>query len=66
MYIAASDNAAFLGDAPDAAIAAQIAGASGPSVPNRDYLLALAQALRELGKPDEHVFAIERHLAPLP
>lgn len=65
VYIAASDNAAFLGEAPDAAIAAQIAGASGPSGPNRDYLLALAQALRELDKPDEHVFAIERHLAQL-
>lgn len=65
VYIAAGDNAAFLGAAPDAAIAAHIAAASGPSGPNRDYLLALAQALREMGKPDDHVFAIERHLARL-
>jgi len=63
VYIAAHDNAAFLGEASDAAIAAQIAGACGPSGPNRDYLLALAQALRELDQPDAHVFAIERHLA---
>lgn len=63
VYIAASDNAAFLGAAPEAAIAAQIATASGPSGPNRDYLLALAQALRAMGKPDEHVFAIERYLS---
>jgi cation transport protein ChaC len=65
VYIAAGDNAAFLGAAPDETIAAHIAGASGPSGPNRDYLLALAQALREMGKPDDHVFAIERHLALL-
>lgn len=65
VYIAASDNAAFLGSAPDEAIAAQIAGASGPSGPNRDYLLALAQALRDMGKPDDHVFTIERHLTQL-
>ena len=62
VYIAASDNAAFLGAAPEAAIAAQIATATGPSGPNRDYLLALAQAFRAMGKPDEHVFAIERYL----
>ena len=28
----------------------------------RDYLLRLADALRELGEDDAHVFAIERHL----
>ena len=65
VYIAASDNAAYLGAAPDAVIATQIANAVGPSGPNRDYLLALAQALRELGKPDAHVFALERQLAQL-
>ena len=65
VYIAADDNAAFLGAAPDRVIAAQIAGASGPSGPNRDYLQALAQALRDMGKPDDHVFAIERQLARL-
>lgn len=65
VYIAAGDNAAFLGAASEGDIAAHIASASGPSGPNRDYLLALAAALREMGKPDDHVFAIERHLAHL-
>jgi cation transport protein ChaC len=63
VYVAADDNAAFLGAASERDIARQIAGAVGPSGHNRDYLLALASALRELGKDDAHVFAIERHLA---
>ena len=65
VYIATGANAAFLGEAPEAQIAVQIATAAGPSGPNRDYLFALAQALRALGKPDAHVFAIERHLSAL-
>ncbi len=40
----------------------QIAASHGPSGANRDYLFALAQALRELGMMDSHVAAIERHL----
>ncbi|TWI66454.1 cation transport regulator ChaC [Pseudoduganella lurida] len=63
VYIARQDNAAFLGAAPERDIARQIATAHGPSGPNADYLLHLAQALRELGHEDEHVFAIEAHLA---
>lgn len=62
VYIATEDNAAFLGPAPEAEIARQIAGARGPSGANRDYLLQLAAALRALGKSDPHVFAIERQL----
>lgn len=65
VYIATHDNAAYLGPASETDIARQIASARGPSGPNSEYLLRLAQALRELGKPDEHVFAIERHLAAL-
>lgn len=64
-YIATEENEAFLGDAPEAEIARQVAQASGPSGANRDYLLSLAQALRELGEHDAHVFAIERHLRAL-
>ncbi len=63
VYIATADNAAFLGEASEREIARQIAGACGPSGPNRDYLNALAQALRELGQHDAHVFAIEEHLS---
>lgn len=62
VYIATGDNAAFLGAATEQEIARHIAASCGPSGPNSDYLLGLANALRELGKEDEHVFAIERHL----
>jgi cation transport regulator ChaC len=62
VYIATADNAAYLGAASEQAIALHIAAASGPSGPNRDYLMALAHALREMGKNDAHVFAIEQYL----
>jgi cation transport protein ChaC len=62
VYIATEDNAAFLGPAPTAEIARQIAESVGPSGPNRDYLLHLAEALRDLGDHDSHVFEIETHL----
>lgn len=63
VYIATHENAAYLGPASELEIARQIASARGPSGPNSEYLLALARSLRELGKPDPHVFALERHLA---
>lgn len=65
IYIAGERNAAFLGPATELEIARQISGASGPSGPNSDYLLNLAEALRELSEDDPHVFAIERHLLRL-
>ncbi|MFV8816772.1 gamma-glutamylcyclotransferase [Haliea sp. E17] len=58
-YIAAPDNPAFLGDAPIGEIASHIAASHGPSGSNRDYLLQLAAALRELGDEDEHVMELE-------
>nr|WP_299240681.1 gamma-glutamylcyclotransferase [uncultured Halomonas sp.] len=64
VYIATEDNAAFLGDASYHHIAQQIAHAHGPSGPNRDYLLNLAIALRELDVEDPHVFELERLLPP--
>jgi cation transport regulator ChaC len=66
VYLASEDNAAFLGPAPDTAIARQIAESHGPSGPNRDYLLNLAQALRDMGHDDPHIFALERELLALP
>jgi cation transport regulator ChaC len=66
VYIAAHDNAAFLGEASEIDIARHIARSTGPSGPNRDYLNDLAAALRALGKSDSHVFAIEQHLARIP
>jgi|SRR5699024_8557477 len=65
VYIATPDNAAWLGEAPLADIAAQVAASTGPSGPNRDYVIHLAEALRALGYADSHVFGIERHLHAL-
>jgi cation transport regulator ChaC len=65
VYIATAENVAFLGPASAAELARHIAAASGPSGPNRDYLLQLASALRGLGADDPHVFDIERHLLEL-
>jgi len=66
VYLAGADNAAFLGDAPLDAIAAQIATAHGPSGANRDYLLNLADALRALGVEDRHVFDLAARLGREP
>lgn len=65
VYVAAACNPAFLGEATVDEIAAQIAQSEGPSGPNRDYLLLLAESLRELDYEDEHVFALEQHLQHL-
>ena len=62
VYVAAANNFAWLGPAPEAEIAAQISRAHGPSGANRDYLLELAAALRELGVEDDHVCAIAAKL----
>lgn len=65
VYIATADNAAFLGAASEHEIALHISRSYGPSGTNRDYVLQLAEALRELGADDPHVFAIERELLRL-
>jgi len=60
VYIAAPDNAAYLGEASELEIAEHICCAQGSSGTNRDYLLELAKSLRELGLEDRHVFDIEK------
>lgn len=60
VYVADADNAAWAGPATEADIAAQIAISDGPSGANRDYLFHLADALRNLGIDDLHVFDLER------
>jgi cation transport protein ChaC len=62
VYIANESNAAWLGPASEAAIARQAARAAGPSGSNREYVLKLAEALRELGADDPHVFGVEANL----
>lgn len=66
VYIAAPGNAAWLGGASEAEIARHVAAAHGPSGSNRDYVLKLADALRELGADDPHVFAVAAALRGLP
>ncbi|WP_417420860.1 gamma-glutamylcyclotransferase [Halomonas sp.] len=65
VYLATEDNPAFLGPDSLEAMASQIARASGPSGPNRDYLVNLAQALRHLKVEDAHIFALEQQLNSL-
>lgn len=65
VYIAPTDNAAYLGPASIEQIAAQIARCHGPSGPNKEYLLELANALRKLNIDDPHIFAIEQTLLSL-
>jgi len=59
-YLAPPGNPSWLGPASVDAIAAHVAGASGPSGTNRDYVLRLAETLREAGIEDPHVAEIER------
>ncbi|WP_396587896.1 gamma-glutamylcyclotransferase [Bermanella sp. R86510] len=62
VYIADPNNSAFLGESNEADIAKQIHHSHGPSGPNRDYALRLADALNELGFEDNHVQEIEKCL----
>lgn len=59
LYVADENNSAYLGAAPTRDIATQIASSHGPSGSNRDYVLQLAEALRDLGDLDSHVFELE-------
>ncbi len=62
LYVAERNNPAFLGPAPIGELAEHIARSHGPSGSNRDYLLQLAEALRDLGDEDPHVLALENLL----
>lgn len=62
VYIATEENAAFLGPASELEIAQHIANSKGPSGPNDEYLLRLADALKELNADDPHVYEIAKHL----
>jgi len=58
VYRADPTCAEWLGDAPLAEMAAQIRAAHGPSGPNAEYVLRLAEALRALDARDAHVEAL--------
>ncbi|MEI9940069.1 MAG: gamma-glutamylcyclotransferase [Pseudomonadota bacterium] len=61
-YQARAGNPGFDANANDESIAEIARTARGPSGDNASYVRRLAQALRELGEDDPHVFAIERLL----
>lgn len=59
VYIGTPDNPNYLGPADPAHIARQIRDSRGPSGPNDEYVLRLADALRDIGAEDPHVFEID-------
>ncbi|KAJ8654403.1 hypothetical protein O0I10_009973 [Lichtheimia ornata] len=62
VYIATTDNEAYVGPAPLEQIAKQVYETYGPSGWNAEYLLNLAEALREISPEarDDHLFDLER------
>lgn len=62
VYIAGPANSNYLGPAPLASIVAQVRASHGPSGSNAEYVLRLAEALRELGREDPHLHAIASRL----
>ncbi len=65
IYVATPDNANYLGPAPVDAIARQVVASRGPSGPNDEYVLALDDALRDLGADDDHVRELAAHVRAL-
>lgn len=59
VYRATEHNEAFLGPASPTEMADQINRCVGPSGANRDYVLELAKALRNMDYSDPHVFEVE-------
>ena len=59
IYVADQDNHAYLGPAHMEELASHISRSNGPSGSNTDYVLQLAQALRQLGDHDPHVYELE-------
>jgi glutathione-specific gamma-glutamylcyclotransferase len=60
VYVGTPDNPNYLGPETAERIAIQVVASTGPSGPNDEYVLRLAEALRELGADDPHVFEIEQ------
>jgi cation transport protein ChaC len=57
-YVAGPGNPNYLGPAPLVEIAAQVRCSVGPSGPNVEYALRLAESLRAFELADEHVFEL--------
>ncbi len=65
VYVAGIDNPNYLGPAPMIEMAQQIHQAQGPSGSNIEYLLRLAEGLRQIQAKDEHVFELEQKVRSL-
>jgi len=65
VYVADEHNPAYLGPAPIEELASHIHTSEGPSGKNRDYALALAEALEAMGEEDAHVAELALHLHQL-
>jgi cation transport regulator ChaC len=57
-YVASPDNPNYLGPASLLTVADRVRSAVGPSGTNRDYALRLAEAIRDMGQSDPHVFEL--------
>lgn len=62
VYVATENNPNYLGPATPRAIARQVCDAEGPSGPNTEYVLRLAESLRHFDVRDPHVFAVDAAL----
>ncbi|KNC79308.1 hypothetical protein SARC_08291 [Sphaeroforma arctica JP610] len=64
VYCGTPDNEDYIGPQPKEELADIIASSIGPSGPNKDYLLHLASAIREIApesvEEDGHLFGLER------
>lgn len=60
IYVATVSNPNYLGFATPEEIALQVFQAHGPSGPNDEYVLRLAESLRKFEVEDPHVFAVDR------
>jgi cation transport regulator ChaC len=63
VYMAPEGNPNYLGPAPLEEILRQVLQARGRSGSNADYVVRLADALREIGADDPHVFELAERIA---
>jgi cation transport regulator ChaC len=60
LYVATPENPDYLGPAPTDEIAEQVRRSAGPSGPNTEYVLRLAEFLHEVGAEEPHVLELAR------
>jgi predicted ribosome-associated RNA-binding protein Tma20 len=65
LYLASEKNSNFLGESPVEEVAYQIYKSVGPSGPNVDYLLNLADSMRKMNALDSHITALEEQVIEL-